>query len=91
VTDQPDLSTLPKRMRYAADVIAEYVDACPNLDTGTQFAAPNLRIAADRYEQKCIRMVANLAQSLYELGWRKVTADHAQALVESGWRKGDSS
>jgi hypothetical protein len=88
MSEHPDLSTLAQRMRYAADVIAEYTTACRSLHAGTQFAAHNLRLAADRYEQDQIRAIADLAQSLYELGWRKVTTDQAKILVESGWRKG---
>lgn len=95
----PDLSTLPKRMRYAADVMDEYISAT-SLHSGNPFAAHNLRVAADRLETRREAKVEELARELCagfhhasELPNNPVLADYyrrvAGELIESGWRKED--
>ena len=89
MSNKPDLSTLPERMRYAADVIDEYIAASPVLHPGEKFSSGNLRIAADRLHERRDRQVWQLAAILREARIRGDYEDYARQLIEAGWHKGD--
>lgn len=91
---QPDLSTLPKRMRYAADVMDE---AKTRLDAergnrddffGSEWHSYALRRRAQIWEDA--GPVDELTRKLAELGSPAATGGYAQVarkLIESGWHK----
>lgn len=98
---QPDLSTLPQRMRYAADVLGEASNRDFDGDSPAYTWHPDvLRSRADKWEAEDANravLVEELAQDLKEhyfdrnlagsddVYWRQ----RAGRLIESGWRKGD--
>jgi phage terminase large subunit GpA-like protein len=91
---QPDLSTLPNRMRYAATVIDEADNRYGTHESG--WDSGGLRQLADMWENDDRQAEAErsaladeLATELYEAGWVKVSSAHVIHLIESGWRKGD--
>jgi hypothetical protein len=101
MTEQPDLSTLPQRMRYAAAVMRE---ATKRLDmemlypfsSPPTWAAWALERRADIWEKansvEREALVEELAQQLMELDanatiFVKGYSSSARKLIESGWRK----
>lgn len=101
MTEQPDLSTLPKRMRYAASVLEEATDWCNENQPGTNtvwnayllFKNADVREAEDREAAERKHIVEELAQELRDSSAKapiRRTEEYrelAQHLVESGWRK----
>jgi hypothetical protein len=98
----PDLSTLPQRMWFAADVIGEVINRIA-LEGGrgpVAFASVDLRCLANRWEaedRKAGEQAAQVDVLAAELdgvlpeGWIDFVG-MARKLIESGWRKdGDPS
>jgi hypothetical protein len=100
MSDQPDLSTLPARMRYTVNhVLQEVFDKDRNLSDKYGMALMcDLLDAASNWSQEAERVeeLARDLQSTYfdlnldcdastEEYWRK----RARKLIESGWCKGD--
>lgn len=91
----PDLSTLPKRMRYAA-IVLEEASQKHGTDLVNTWAPAGLRSMADEFDAKdrakaeLITTIAN-AYEPYIAGVRSIASHVADGLIESGWRKGDPS
>jgi hypothetical protein len=93
----PELSTLPQRMREAADVIdeaaAEFHGRPENMNSGWlahNWTAKDLRTYADDWEaadRQAEALTDELARDLYGAGWRKVCRSDVRQLIESGWTK----
>jgi hypothetical protein len=107
MTEQPDLSTLPKRMRYAAEVLRE-VNKREGMHSDFSWANCGLRALADRWESEDATaaerdaLVEELAKGMALAVWNGIdhwADDYVKALylscarfvVESGWRKGGSA
>jgi hypothetical protein len=100
MSEAPDLSTLPQRMRYAATVLEEAHER--NGTTG-DWCSRNLIIAAAKWEceerQAHERLVEELAREMFVAGGdrdcptrerleQRGYMSPARKLIESGWRKG---
>lgn len=91
-------STLPERMRAAADTLIEASHRyaaergkLPEKYAATSWTADHLRIVADRWESldREERQVADLASALFNAGWHRVTTDQAKQLIADGWTRQD--
>jgi hypothetical protein len=98
MTEQPDLSTLPARMRYAADVLRE---ADERYASKHSWSPDGLEIIADTWEDQDratterAAWIRELANTIYRAaGWsgngpHEPHLEAARRLIESGWRKGE--
>jgi hypothetical protein len=93
MSEQPDLSSLPNRMRYAADVLDE---ANKQFGKIAGWYAGDLRGTASLWEAEELRR-RNTARDQLSREIKAVEVADAEyphwvianALIESGWRKGD--
>jgi hypothetical protein len=89
MSDNPDLSTLSKRMRDAAELMEEVNQRFIDENPGSGFSK-NEPISPNSMRALATRWSADeLARDLYEAGWKKVTKSHVDNLIRAGWRKGD--
>lgn len=93
-------STLPERMRAAAETLVEaskrYSEEhglLPEQFEATSWDAANLRVVADRWETLDAEQAAadalaiELARTLYDAGWHQVTERQVRPLIDDGWTK----
>jgi hypothetical protein len=94
--EQPDLSTLPKRMWFAADVLREVINriALEGASGPVAFASVDLRCLANRWEaeeRKAGELESQVVELAAEIKFLSAdTIDFAELgrkLVQSGWRK----
>lgn len=98
MSGHPDLSTLRKRMQYAADVLDE-VGMKRYRDTHTAWASLDLRETARRWEAETAELACDIARargctaafSDLEAWTQHECIEQAQRLIEYGWGKGDSA
>ena len=100
MSSRSDLSTLPQRMRYAAEVLAEaevrYSQVAHELGwdiTGIRSVADKFE-SEDRADDEHTALIEELAKELscaesVVLPERGFNYAKARRLIESGWRKGD--
>jgi hypothetical protein len=97
MSEQPDLSTLPKRMRYAATVLRE---ADARYDFNKVWPVEELEGFADQWEAEDRAngerdaMAEELAKTMFDIFAVRDLNDEpprnmARWLVDQGWRKGD--
>jgi hypothetical protein len=90
VTDQPDLSTLPARRRYAAEVLGEASGRCP--DDANWWSPYSLCRFADKWEaedrEKADReaLVEELVRDVSNSQWWQPKC-MARTLIDNGWTK----
>jgi hypothetical protein len=96
--NEPDLSTLPKRMRYAADVLEEAAERAQieneNEWTPTMLRADasiweNLDNVAEQLQAQQNALMQELHDTLHDTGF--AYGEAATRLIQRGWRKVESN
>lgn len=94
MSDEPDLSTLPARMRFAATIIEEAAQEYYRREPNGNWIARNwrstdLKSFAEQWENedRAGEVVKELAHVLREAHIRGDYEYFAEQLVASGWRK----